>query len=75
MLINNQIIAFVAVIEQTGIPALRIAFSIAVAVFLLPESSSSAGGTNFSIAIRTWTTMSLSSATIVWKKSSLFGLD
>ena len=34
MLLNHQVIAFVAVIEQTGIPALRIAFSVAVAVFL-----------------------------------------
>ena len=34
MLINNQIIAFVAVIEQVGVPALRVAFSVAVAVFL-----------------------------------------
>jgi hypothetical protein len=34
MLISNQIIAFVAVIEQVGVPALRIAFSVAVAVFL-----------------------------------------
>jgi hypothetical protein len=34
MLINNQIIAFVAVIEQAGVPALRVGFSIAVAVFL-----------------------------------------
>ena len=33
-LIDHQVIAFVVVIEQAGIPALRIAFSIAVAVFL-----------------------------------------
>jgi hypothetical protein len=33
-LIDHQVIAFVAVIEQVGVPALRIAFSIAVAVFL-----------------------------------------
>ena len=34
MLLSNQIIAFVAVIEQAGVPALRVGFSIAVAVFL-----------------------------------------
>ncbi len=33
-LISDQIIAFIAVIEQAGIPALRVAFSIAVLVFL-----------------------------------------
>ena len=33
-LIDHQVIAFVVVIEQAGIPALRIAFSVAVAVFL-----------------------------------------
>jgi hypothetical protein len=32
--INHQIIAFLAAIEQAGIPALRVAFSIAVLVFL-----------------------------------------
>jgi hypothetical protein len=35
MLIDYQVIAFVAVIEQVGVPALRVAFSIAVAVFLV----------------------------------------
>lgn len=34
MLLNHQVIAFLAVIEQVGVPALRIAFSVAVAVFL-----------------------------------------
>ena len=34
MLLNHQVIAFVAVIEQAGVPALRAAFSVAVAVFL-----------------------------------------
>jgi len=33
-LIDHRVIELVAVIEQTGIPALRIAFSVAVAVFL-----------------------------------------
>jgi hypothetical protein len=32
--ISDQVIAFVAAIEQAGIPALRVAFSIAVLVFL-----------------------------------------
>ena len=32
--LSNPIIAFVAAIEQAGIPALRVAFSIAVVVFL-----------------------------------------
>ena len=32
--ISDQIIALVAVIEQAGLPALRVAFSIAVLVFL-----------------------------------------
>jgi hypothetical protein len=31
---SDAIIAFIAVIEQTGLPALRVAFSIAVVVFL-----------------------------------------
>ncbi len=34
MLVTNQVTAFVAVIEQAGLPALRVAFSIAVLVFL-----------------------------------------
>jgi hypothetical protein len=33
-LIDYHVITFVAVIEQVGVPALRVAFSIAVAVFL-----------------------------------------
>ena len=35
MLVTHQVVAFLAVIEQAGIPALRIAFTIAVIVFLL----------------------------------------
>ena len=34
-LVTDQAIAFIAVIEQAGIPALRVAFSIAVLVFLV----------------------------------------
>ena len=34
-LVTNQMTAFIAVIEQAGIPALRVAFSIAVLVFLV----------------------------------------
>ena len=34
MVISDSIIAFVAVIEQAGVPSLRVAFSIAVVVFL-----------------------------------------
>ena len=34
-LVTNQVAAFIAVIEQAGIPALRVAFSIAVLVFLV----------------------------------------
>ena len=33
-LVTDQAIAFIAVIEQAGLPALRVAFSIAVLVFL-----------------------------------------
>ncbi len=33
-LVTEQVIAFVAAIEQAGVPALRVAFSIAVLVFL-----------------------------------------
>jgi hypothetical protein len=33
-LVTNQVTAFIAVIEQAGLPALRVAFSIAVLVFL-----------------------------------------
>ncbi len=33
-LVTNQVTAFVAVLEQAGLPALRVAFSIAVLVFL-----------------------------------------
>ena len=35
ILVTHQLVAFLAVIEQAGIPALRIAFTIAVIVFLL----------------------------------------
>ncbi len=35
ILVTYQVMAFLAVIEQAGIPALRIAFTIAVIVFLL----------------------------------------
>src|SRR5438552_14663741 len=35
MLVTYQVAPFMAVIEQAGIPALRIAFTIAVIVFLL----------------------------------------
>ena len=35
MLVTHQVVAFLAVIEEAGIPALRIAFTIAVIVFLL----------------------------------------
>ena len=34
VVISDSIIAFVAVIEQAGVPALRVAFSIAVVAFL-----------------------------------------
>ena len=34
-LVTDQAIAFIAVIEQAGLPALRVAFSIAVLVFLV----------------------------------------
>ena len=35
ILVTHQLVAFLAVIEQAGVPALRIAFTIAVIVFLL----------------------------------------
>ena len=35
ILVTQQLVAFLAVIERAGIPALRIAFTIAVIVFLL----------------------------------------
>ena len=35
ILVTHQLVALLAVIEQAGIPALRIAFTIAVIVFLL----------------------------------------
>ena len=35
ILVTHQALAFLAVIEEAGIPALRIAFTIAVIVFLL----------------------------------------
>ena len=35
ILVTHQVVAFLAVIEQAGIPALRVAFTIAVIVFLL----------------------------------------
>ena len=64
----------IAVIQQAGVPALRFAFTVAVIFFLF------AGvlifrrrRTNFSIAIQTSRTMYLSSATIVRRKSYLFG--
>ena len=35
ILVTHQVVAFLAVIEEAGIPALRIVFTIAVIVFLL----------------------------------------
>ena len=35
MLISDEIIAFIAVIEPAGVPALRMAFTIAVIIFLI----------------------------------------
>jgi hypothetical protein len=35
ILVTHQVVAYLAVIEEAGIPALRIAFTIAVIVFLL----------------------------------------
>ena len=35
ILVTHQLVAFLAVIEEAGIPALRVAFTIAVIVFLL----------------------------------------
>jgi len=35
ILVTHQVVAFLAVIEEAGIPALRVAFTIAVIVFLL----------------------------------------
>ncbi len=35
MLISDEIIAFIAVIEPAGVPALRIAFTTAVTIFLI----------------------------------------
>ena len=35
ILVTHQVVAFLAVIEEAGIPALRIAFTIAVIIFLL----------------------------------------
>jgi hypothetical protein len=34
-LVTNQVTAFVAVIEQAGVPALRVGFTLAVIVFLV----------------------------------------
>ncbi len=34
-LVTNQVTAFVAVIEQAGVPALRVGFTLAVIVFVL----------------------------------------
>jgi hypothetical protein len=35
ILVTHQLVAFLGVIEEAGIPALRIAFTVAVIVFLL----------------------------------------
>jgi hypothetical protein len=35
MLVTNQVAAFIAVIEQQAVPALRVGFTLAVIIFLL----------------------------------------
>jgi hypothetical protein len=56
-----------AVIEQAGVPALRVAFTIAVVIPLLAGVSSGASATNFSIAIQTSRTTCPLSGTIARK--------
>jgi len=72
-LIGDQLSDFIAVIEQPGVPALRVGFTLAVIGFCLPEPSSGGDDTNFSIAIQTSRTMCRSCDTIARKKSYLSG--
>jgi hypothetical protein len=70
-LIGDQLSDFVVVIEQAGVPALRVGFTVAVIVFLL-------GGVfifrrRHQLAIQTLIITSLPSATTGWRKSFLFG--
>jgi hypothetical protein len=68
-----QVMAFLAVIEQAGIPALRIAFTIAVIVFLLGGISIFRRRYQFFVAIQTSTTMCRLYGAIVRRRSCLFG--
>jgi len=59
-LATDPVTSSIAVIEQAGVPALRIAFTLAAIIFL-------------SIAIQTPKMMDQPSDTIVWRRSCLFG--
>jgi hypothetical protein len=72
-LVADQVASFTAVIEQAGVPALRVAFTVAVVASPELASSSFKSGTNFSIAIQTSRTTSQLSATIESRKSFLSG--
>jgi cytochrome b561 len=75
ILVTYQVMAFMAVIEQAGIPALRVAFTIAVIVFLFGGYVIFRKRHQFFDRDPTFRTMCQSSDTIVWKKSYLFGAD
>jgi hypothetical protein len=72
-LITGQVAAFIAVIEQAGVPVLRVGFTLAVIVFLFAGVFIWRRRHQFSIAIQTSRTMCPSFDTIVRRKSYLFG--
>jgi hypothetical protein len=61
------------VIEQAGVPALRIALTISVIILLFGGITIFRRQHQFSIAIQTPKMMDRPSDTIVWRKSCLFG--
>ena len=73
ILVTYQVMAFMAVIEQAGIPALRVAFTIAVIVFLLGGISIFRRRHQFFDRDPDVATMCRLYGTIVRRRSYLFG--
>jgi hypothetical protein len=72
-LVTNQMTAFIALIEQAGLPALRVAFSIAALVFLYAGVLIFRRRHQFVDRDPNVENDFRSSDTIVWNKSYLFG--
>jgi len=71
--VTDQVTLFLALIEQTGIWALRVGFTLVVAIIVLAGVFIWHRRQQFLDAIQMLKMTSLSSETIVRRKSSLFG--